>query len=113
MKVLITGGAGYFGSQLVPALVSAGHSVKVIDNLIFGSQGLRDSLDNIELEQMDIRQLKPEHVKGFDAIVHLAGISNDPTAEYDPQANKAVNFSATVKLAKLAKECGVRRFIFA
>lgn len=111
--IMVTGGAGYVGSQLVPALLESGFKVKVVDNLMFGNHGLVPYMKRIELEQTDIRQLRPEHFRGVDTVIHLAGISNDPTAEYDPQTNKAVNFKATVKLGKLAKACGVRKFIFA
>ena len=113
MKIMVTGGAGYVGSQLVPALLRLGFKVLVVDNLIFGSQGLRNHLDLIELEAIDIRELGPEHFDGIDAVIHLAGISNDPTAEFDPAANTAINYIASVNLAKLAKACGVRKFIFA
>jgi nucleoside-diphosphate-sugar epimerase len=113
MKIMVTAGAGYLGSQLLPALIRAGFQIVVVDSLLFGKEGLADFLGLIELEMIDIRQLRPEHFKGVDAVIHLAGISNDPTAEFDPPANKAINLDATTRLARLAKKSGVGRFIFA
>lgn len=110
---MVTGGAGYIGSRLVPALVAAGHRVRVIDSLIFGVQGLQTVNDKVELLSIDIRDVQPGHFNGIDAVIHLAGISNDPTADFDPLLNEEINFRATVKLAAQARECGVARFIFA
>ena len=113
MNVLVTGGAGYIGCRLVPWLLEAGHSVQVIDKLQFGDEGLSAVSDRIQLVPMDVRAIGPENLKGVDAIIHLAGLSNDPTAEFNPEANKSMNLDATVRLGRLAKEQGVRRFVFA
>src|SRR5882672_10642834 len=110
---MATGGAGYVGCRLVPALVEMGADVHVVDKLVFGEQGLEGLRDGIELLRSDIRTLDVDDLKGIDVVVHLAGLSNDPTAEFNPAANKAINLDATVRLAHLAKEAGVRRFIFA
>jgi nucleoside-diphosphate-sugar epimerase len=113
MHVLVTGGAGYVGCRLVPKLVELGHQVTVVDKLIFGAEGLDAVASSIELVALDVRRLDDGIVRRADAIVHLAGLTNDPTAEYDPQANRAINFEATAALATRAKELGVHRFVFA
>ena len=113
MKVIISGGAGYVGCQLIPALLKSGHSVRVIDNLTFGLAGLERYVNRIELIPADIRDVVKAHFDGIEAVIHLASISNDPTAEYDPAMTKAVNLDATVAFARLAKMCGVRKFVFA
>src|SRR3989344_1379474 len=112
-KVLVTGGAGYIGSRLVPKLVDIGEDVVVYDNLLFGSAGLKSVLDKIELIEGDIRNFNPSILKDVGTIIHLAGLSTDPQAEYNPKATMQVNANATEKLAKAAKAAGVRRFIFA
>jgi nucleoside-diphosphate-sugar epimerase len=113
MKILVTGGYGYIGSRLVPALLNAGHKVRVLDKLLFGDEGLGSCRDRIEVVVDDIRTVGPEVCDGMDAVIHLAGLSNDPTAEYNPEANKSINAEGTVRIARLARERGVRRFIFA
>jgi nucleoside-diphosphate-sugar epimerase len=110
---MISGGAGYVGCQLIPALLKAGHRVRVIDNLTFGLTGLQHYINQIELIPVDIRDVVATHFDGIEAVIHLASISNDPTAEYDPATTKAVNLDATVAFARLAKMCGVRKFVFA
>lgn len=113
MNVLVTGGAGYIGSRLVPALLDDGHKVRVLDKLMFGDQGLASCRDRIELVVADVRTVGSEVLDGIDGIIHLAGLSNDPTAEYNPKANKAMNTDATIQLGKAAKNRGIRRFVFA
>ena len=113
MKIMATGGAGYVGCRLVPALVDMGADVRVVDKLVFGEAGLDGSRDRVELVRLDVRSLEPDDLKDVDVVVHLAGLSNDPTAEFNPSANKTINLDATVRLAQMAKEAGVRRFIFA
>ncbi|MBI4718390.1 MAG: SDR family oxidoreductase [Planctomycetes bacterium] len=113
MNILVTGGAGYIGCRLVPALLDAGHKVRVVDKLVFGADGLAALKDRFDLVAADVRTVGGEVLSGMDAVVHLAGLSNDPTAEFNPAANKAMNTDATIRLGKLAKEHGVRRFVFA
>ena len=113
MNILVTGGAGYIGCRLVPALLDAGHHVRVVDKLVFGAEGLAAFKDKVELVTADVCNVEAKVLDGMDAVVHLAGLSNDPTAEFNPAANKAMNTDATIRLAKLAKEQGVRRFVFA
>ncbi|MHC4947258.1 MAG: NAD-dependent epimerase/dehydratase family protein [Planctomycetota bacterium] len=109
----MTGGAGYVGSRLVPALLDAGHRVRVVDKLLFGADGLDPVRDRIELVVEDIRHVGEDELRGVDAIVHLAGLSNDPTAEYNVDANRSMNRDATIHLGELARRCGVPRFVFA
>lgn len=112
-RIMVTGGAGYVGSCLVPALVEMGMRLCVVDKMIFGDHGLDAVRDRIEVRQMDVRHLTPSDLAGFDAVVHLAGLSNDPTAEFNPEANRLINFEATVRLGRLARDSGVKRFVFA
>src|SRR5512133_3311169 len=95
MKVLVTGGAGYIGSTLVPTLLQAGHKVVVVDRFFFGRDSLAEAVeeygDKLTLEQADVRELQPAVMAGVDAVVDLAGISNDPSCELDPELTEAIN----------------------
>ncbi|MHC5038737.1 MAG: NAD-dependent epimerase/dehydratase family protein, partial [Planctomycetota bacterium] len=113
MKVLVTGGAGYIGARLVPHLMENGHDVAVMDKLVFGQDALKPHLDRVPLTVRDIREAQVSDFKGVDGVVHLAGLSNDPTAEFNPPANLAINRDGTEHVAKMAKEAGVPRFVFA
>jgi nucleoside-diphosphate-sugar epimerase len=112
-KVLVVGGAGYVGCVLVPELLERGYAVKVFDRLYYGDYGLAGSLDRIELEVGDMRTMSPALLEDVGAVINLGGLSNDPTAEYNPKANYEMNVAATEELARLCKECGVKRYIFA
>jgi nucleoside-diphosphate-sugar epimerase len=115
--VLVTGGAGYVGSALVPALLGAGYEVRVLDLYLYG----RDVLDAVagdpRLEQLegDLRDedLVEQAVSGCDAVVHLACISNDPSFDLDPAMAKSVNYDAFLPLVRAAKRASVRRFVYA
>jgi len=112
-KVLVTGGAGYIGSVLVRELLLKGYDVKVFDKLIFGDESLERFKDKIELIQGDIRNFDEEILDDVSCVVHLAGFSNDPMADYDPQANKEVNTIGSKKVAEACARRGVNRFIYA
>ena len=116
-KVLVTGGAGYVGSVLVPKLLAAGHRVRVLDLFMFGEDILSPDGDNPNLEQIkgDIRNRETleNALEGCDAVIHLACISNDPSFELDPELGKSINYDAFVLLTELARDMGVRRFIYA
>jgi nucleoside-diphosphate-sugar epimerase len=112
-KVLLVGGAGYIGSVLAEELLERGYAIRILDRLYYGDFGLRHILDRIELIQGDMRIAPPEIFDGVDAVINLGGLSNDPTAEYNPQANYEMNTLATRTLAEYCKNQGVRRFIFA
>jgi nucleoside-diphosphate-sugar epimerase len=112
MRILVTGHKGYIGSVMVPMLVSAGHEVVGIDSDLFrGCATGRDVQEVPELE-LDIRDVEQADLDGFDAVVHLAALSKDPLSDLNPQITDEINHVASVRLAKLAKEAGVRRFLF-
>ncbi len=111
--VLVVGGAGYLGCVLTEELVARGYAVTVFDRLFFDDKGLRNVHDRIKLYAGDIRCIDPTLLDNVRAIINLSGLSNDPTAEYNPEANYQMNTVATGNLARTAKEKGVQRYIFA
>ncbi len=112
-KILVIGGAGYVGSVLVEELLKRGYAVKVFDRLIYGDHGLREVRDRVEVVSGDMRAMDQAVFEGVAAVVNLGGISNDPTAEFNPDANYEMNTIATEVSAKQAKHAGVSRYIFA
>lgn len=115
--VLVTGGAGYVGSMLVPKLLNLGYQLKVIDLFIYGKNVL-DGVKNdpkLKIIEGDIRNQKllKEALSNCDALIHLACISNDPSVELDPALSKSINYEAFEPLVKFSRDCGVKRFIFA
>ncbi len=115
--VLVTGGAGYVGSALVPVLLQEGYQVKVLDLYLYGDDVLPPIREHPNLQEIkgDIRDRKllEKVVPGSDAVIHLACISNDPSFELDPELGKSINYDAFVQLVKVAKDGGVKRFIYA
>ena len=109
--ILVTGGAGYIGCVLVEKLLDRGERVRVYDKGYFGFAGLPSGF--VEVVQGDLRQFDPAVLKGVDSVIHLAGLSNDPTANFNPQANHEMNTVATERLAKACKSAGIHRFTFA
>lgn len=116
-KVLVTGGAGYVGAVLVPQLLSQGHQVKVLDLYLYGEDVLAAVKDDPKLAQVkgDIRnrQLLEKELAGYDTVIHLACISNDPSYELNPDLSKSINYDAFLGLVEIAKDQGVRHFIYA
>lgn len=112
-KILLVGGAGYVGSVLALELLERGYAVRILDRCYYGTQGLATAKDRLELMQGDMRAIAPATLKGIDMIVNIGGLSNDPTAEYNPKANYEMNTLAAVQLAKLCREHGVARYVFA
>lgn len=113
MKVLVTGHKGYIGACLVPMLLERGHEVTGSDSDIFRSCTYNGELASVPEISADVRDIRKEELIGFDAIIHLAGLSNDPLGDYNPQLTVDINENAAIRLAELAKKAGVSRFIFA
>ena len=113
MRVLITGHKGYIGTVLAPMLVAAGHEVHGLDSDIFERCTFGADPQPVPETRKDVRDIEPSDVDGFDAVMHLAGLSNDPLGEFDHDLTYAINHRASVRLAKHCKGVGVRRFIFA
>lgn len=112
-RILVVGGAGYVGSILTRELLERGYAVRVADRLYYGDGGLREIRDRIDLVVADMRALPAEAFRDIDGVVNVAGLSNDPTAEYNPAANREMNTLATVRLAEQCKQAGVQRYVFA
>lgn len=112
-KVLITGGGGYIGAVATRHFVEAGFGVIVLDTFYWGKKHLEEYYPKVKLIQKDIRDISLKDLKGFSVIIHTAGLSNDPMANFNPKANFEINTKATVNLASLAKKAGVQKFIFA
>jgi nucleoside-diphosphate-sugar epimerase len=110
-KVLVIGGAGYVGCVLVDELLAKGYSVRVFDRLFYGRQAAQGFLDRVELVVEDMRELNESHMEDCFAVINVGGLSNDPTAEFNPKANEELNTWASIKAAQVAKKAGVARFI--
>lgn len=113
MNVLITGHNGYIGSVMVSVLQAAGHHVTGLDTYFFEGCTFIPDEHFVPSLRKDIRDLTLRDVQGFEAIVHLAALSNDPLSDFNPALTYEINHAASVHLAKLAKEAGVQRFLFA
>jgi len=112
-SVLVVGGAGYLGCVLIEELLNRGYAVTVFDRLFFGDYGMQKFRDRVRLLTGDIRATSPAVLDNVNAVINLGGLSNDPTAEYNPEANHQMNTVATRTLAEMAKKAGVKRYIFA
>jgi nucleoside-diphosphate-sugar epimerase len=108
MKILVAGGAGYVGSALIPVLLEHGYEVEVIDLLWFGNHLPRE----VKVVRKDLLDCKEDDLKGYEQVVFLAGLSNDPMAEFDPSGNFLSNGALPSYLAYIAKRAGVKRFIY-
>lgn len=111
-KVLITGGGGYIGVVLAEELLNKGYEVKLLDTFWWGMDPIKDIKNDVEIVQADIRDVGSEVLKNVFAVIHQAGLSNDPMAEFNPRANYAINTEATKRFAKMCKQHGIKRFIF-
>lgn len=112
-KVLLVGGAGYVGSVLAAELLAKGYSIRILDRMFYGREAIADFVDRAELITADMRDIDPRHFEGCDAVINLGGLSNDPTAEFDPRANAELNTYSSIGVAEMAKRAGVPRFIYA
>lgn len=111
--ILVTGGAGYIGSVLVQRLLNRGYRVRILDRLYWGRGPIAPILDQIEVVEADVREMPASALDGVHAVIHLAGLSNDPTAEYDPEANWQMNAVATDTLGRTCVDRDVERLVFA
>jgi nucleoside-diphosphate-sugar epimerase len=113
MRVLVTGHKGYIGSIMVPLLVEAGHEVVGLDTGLYEACNFGDRRHDGAGVRLDIRDVEPHHLEAFEAVVHLAALSNDPLGDLDPQLTYDINHLASVRLARAARQAGVERFLFA
>ena len=112
MRVLVTGHTGYIGAVLVPLLRSHGHEVVGLDTEFFAGCDFSAGLDDVPMLRVDLREVAQDTLTGFDAVMHLAALSNDPLGDLNPDCTYDINHRASVRLARLAKAAGVPRFLF-
>ena len=111
VKILITGHNGYIGSVLTPMLITAGHEVSGFDSYWFEHCCLHPFREDFDITRKDIREIATQDLHGFEAVVHLAALCNDPLGDLNPVCTEDINYRATIRLAGLAKQAGVSRFI--
>ncbi|MEM9093246.1 MAG: SDR family oxidoreductase, partial [Cyanobacteria bacterium P01_F01_bin.53] len=112
MRVLVTGHQGYIGTVLVPMLLAAGHEVSGMDSDLYEACTFGDDIPSIPEVRKDVREATVEDFEGFEAVLHLAGLSNDPLGNLNPDLTHNINYKATVRIAELAKQAGVSRYVF-
>jgi len=113
MKLMVTGDQGYIGAVLMPLLRSKGYEVTGYDAGYFTENTLQQLEEDYAKIKKDIRDIDKNDLKGIDGIIHLAGLSNDPLGDFSPRLTEDINFDGTMRLAELAKDCGVSRFVYA
>ena len=113
MKLMVTGDQGYIGAVLVPILIGKNYEVIGYDAGYFTENTLTICDENYTKIKKDIRDIDEDDLNGIDGIIHLAGLSNDPLGDFSPMLTEDINFKATMRLAELAKKCGVSRFVYA
>lgn len=113
LTVLVAGGAGYIGCVLCERLVNRGYNVRILDRLWWGEEPLAHLRDRVEIVPGDVRDIPATALDGVDAVINLSGLSNDPTAEYDPDANWQMNAVATETMGRACVDRGIKRFVFA
>ena len=112
MRVLVTGHKGYIGAVMVPMLLEAGHDVVGLDSDLFEQCTFCPGIHATPELRVDLRDVPSTSLQGFDAIVHLAALSNDPLGDLNPDITYEINHAASVRLAELAKAAGVPRFVY-
>ena len=113
MRILLTGSRGYIGAVMAPLLVEAGHDVVGLDTDLYRRSTFGPWREAIRTIERDVRTVETADLEGFDAVVHLAALSNDPLGDLDPELTYDINHLASVRLATLARAAGVGRFVFA
>ncbi len=112
MRVLVTGSHGYIGTVLTPMLMAEGHDVVGLDSDLYEQCTFGEDMPDVPCIRKDIRDVQSSDLEGFDAILHLAGLSNDPLGDFNPELTYEINYRASVRLAELAKSVGAERFVF-
>jgi len=112
MRVLVTGHKGYVGTILVPMLQAEGYEITGLDSDLYVGHNFVGNIQDVPYIRKDMRDIESSDLKGFDAVLHLAALSNDPLGNFNPDITYIINYHASVKLARLAKKVGVQRFIF-
>src|SRR5215203_6165381 len=113
MKVLVTGHKGYIGNVLLPMLLEAGHDVTGLDSGLYRGCGMHNETNKLVAGfDTDLRDVHASELEGFEAVIHLAALSNDPLGDLDANLTYDINWHASVGLAKLAKLAGVTRYLF-
>ncbi|MDY6809329.1 MAG: SDR family oxidoreductase, partial [Actinomycetota bacterium] len=114
MRILVTGHLGYLGSEMVPVLRARGHEVIGLDTDFYGSCDFHAVPVDVPMLPLDVRDVTVTDLADLDldAVIHLAALSNDPLSDLDPQLTYDINLDASVHLAEVAKQAGVRRFLF-
>jgi nucleoside-diphosphate-sugar epimerase len=112
MRVLVTGHRGYIGTVMVPMLVQAGHTVVGLDSDLFEQCTFQPGMFDVPSLRVDLRDVQIRDLDGFDAIIHLAALSNDPLSDLNPDITYDINHFASVRLARLAKDARVSRFLY-
>jgi nucleoside-diphosphate-sugar epimerase len=112
MRVLVTGHRGYIGTVMVPMLVQAGHTVVGLDSDLFQQCTFRRGIFDVQELRVDLRDVQAGDLDGFDALIHLAALSNDPLSDLNPSITYDINHAASVRLARMAKEAGIPRFLY-
>jgi nucleoside-diphosphate-sugar epimerase len=113
MRILVTGSDGYIGSVLAPFLAESGHDVVGLDTRFYRGCDFGPGDADVPTLVRDVRDVVAHELEGFDAVVHLAALSNDPVGDLDPGLTAEINYEATIRVAEAAREAGVRRFVFA
>lgn len=112
MKVLVTGHNGYIGTVMVSMLQAAGHEVTGLDTYLFETCTFGRGRSDVQALRIDVRDVEATHVEAFDAVIHLAALSNDPLGDLNAECTYDINHRASVRLAEVAKEAGVPRFLY-
>lgn len=112
MRVLITGHLGYIGTVMTPMVLAEGHEVVGLDNDMYRRCTYDGTITEVPTLRKDVRDVGLDDLRGIDAVCHLAGLSNDPLGDLNPELTYEINHRASVRLAEMAKEAGVERFVF-